>query len=86
MWALRVKTYENQTSGQVLVLEHVFLGKTRAEAFHYSESHSQADAFYTESGGAQAAYRIQDSPKKMALVRGKYKGVHTQSEARWEQI
>lgn len=87
MWALRVKTFEVQDRESVLVLEHVFLGRTRKEALHYSESHSKADAFYRMSGGHTTAIALGSRDSTMrAIGRGSYQGIKTIAEANWERL
>lgn len=85
MWKLNVKTFERQNNKWVLVLEHTFFGKTRAEAFHYSASHAETDSFYRQSG-SDAAVRIL---KKLgapiglpASAYGRFRGILTIGDAR----
>jgi hypothetical protein len=45
MWALHVKIYESEVGDAYPVVEHVFRGKTKAEAQGYYESHLKTDTF-----------------------------------------
>lgn len=84
-WLLTVRTYEDQSSRNVLVLDHRFYGATRKDALHYSESHAKTDSFYRQSGGAAAA-RSAIKVRGYTGAEGDFKGIHTRSFARFEKI
>jgi len=47
MWVLHVLTYElDDDDRPAPVVEHLFYGKTKAEAEHVAESHRKTDSFW----------------------------------------
>lgn len=80
MKQLIVRSYEKQGHRLVLVLEHTFFGKTKAEALHYSASHSKTDDFYRETGGHIAAKHAMKEPNG-TIVHGHFRDIVTVTEA-----
>lgn len=50
MFKLHVRTYEIVDGKSVPVLEHIFFGKTKAEAEHNASSHEKSDSFFRSCG------------------------------------
>ncbi len=51
MWEFHVLTYEIDDDGQPApTVEHVFFGKTKAEAEHVASSHRKSDSFFRGCG------------------------------------
>ncbi|HYV99681.1 MAG TPA: hypothetical protein VE967_19635 [Gemmatimonadaceae bacterium] len=84
MMQLIVRTYEYQGQKLALVLEHTFIGKTRAEALHYSKSHEATDSFYRKTGGHLVA-RNAFSGVGPTIAHAKYKGIQTVTDAQFRR-
>lgn len=51
MHKLHIRTYEVDDKGKATpVLEHVFYGRTKAQAIHYARSHGKSDSFFKTCG------------------------------------
>jgi hypothetical protein len=58
MFKLHVRTYELDDQNKfVPVLEHVFFGKTKAEAEHTASSHEKTDTFFKSCGAGAIGKR-----------------------------
>jgi hypothetical protein len=78
LWKLHVRTYEIDDDGNSrAVVEHIFFGKTKAEAERYAAAHEKTDVFFKHCGAGA-----------LALIEGRtklWRGIKCWAEWWWEE-